>query len=128
MLIYLTIMDYTPGPGNLMSMYLGADHGLRKTLRYIAGNVSVYGIKCLLCGLLNVALATWIPVLIPYLKWTGAGYMLYLAFSMIRSGFAAGNDQSETSWSGVAPTFPSGAVFQIANMKAWVLCLSLIHI
>ena len=82
-LVYCAIMAVTPGPNNLMSLYLGASGGSR-FWRFFAGSMAGLFVKCALCGLLNVLLAEKIPALVPYLKWLGALYMLYLAFGMVR--------------------------------------------
>ena len=121
MLIYLTVTGITPGPNNLMSLYLGANYGLRGSLPFFFGSVSGFGVKALACGALNVALAAAVPALVPYLKWLGAAYMLLLAWRMLRSGF--GEEKPEGERSGEA-TFAAGIALQAVNVKSWVGCLS----
>ena len=111
-LVYCAIIAVTPGPNTRMSLYLGASGGSR-FWRFFAGSMAGLLVKCALCGLLNVLLSEKIPALVPYLKWLGALYMLYLAFGMVRSGLKpAGDDQrsgegsfqswrqSDKSWNG----------------------------
>ena len=89
MLLYIAVSSVTPGPNNLMSLYLGAHYGLAGARKFIVGSMGAVLVKLLLCGALNLMLAAVIPALVPYLKWLGALYMLYLAFVMLRSGFSA---------------------------------------
>lgn len=121
MLVYLAVTSITPGPNNLMSLYLGANYGLRASRRFWYGSTFGYGVKSLLCGALNVAIASIVPAAVGYLKWLGAAYMLYLAWTMLRSGFAA--EQGEDRRTGEA-TFAAGIMLQVVNMKSWVSCLS----
>ena len=96
-LVYCAIMAVTPGPNNLMSLYLGASGGSR-FWRFFAGSMAGLFVKCALCGLLNVLLAEKIPALVPYLKWLGALYMLYLAFGMVRSRLKAIKNNVLGTW------------------------------
>ena len=121
MLLYLAVSAFTPGPNNLMCMYLGATYGLKGSRRFITGSMLSVLVKALLCGLMNVALASVIPSVIPYLKWAGAAYMLYLAYSMLRSGFAAQNAQKEQTGES---TYRQGILLQCLNIKSWVCNLS----
>ena len=122
-LVYCAIMAVTPGPNNLMSLYLGASGGSR-FWRFFAGSMAGLFVKCALCGLLNVLLAELIPALVPYLKWLGAMYMLYLAFGMVRSGLKpAGDDQRSGEGS-----FESGILLQVLNVKSWVAALSIFSV
>ena len=121
MLLYIVVTCITPGPNNLMSLYLSANYGLAGARKYITASAASFFVKLLLCGALNVMLASVIPALIPYLKWLGAAYMLYLAYSMLRSGFAAQNAQKEQTGES---TYRQGILLQCLNIKSWVCNLS----
>ncbi len=123
-LVYCAIMAVTPGPNNLMSLYLGARGGWRGFWSFFGGSMTGLGVKCVLCGLLNVLLAEKVPALVPYLKWLGAAYMLYLAFCMVKSGVQSGEDE-EKSGEG---TFRSGVLLQVLNVKSWVAALSIFSV
>lgn len=122
--LYLFTTSITPGPNNLMCLYLGAKGGLRGTRRFLIGSVGSVFIKALLCGLLNVLLASFVPRLIPWLKWLGAFYMLWLAFSMIRS---AGSEQITAENSGES-TVRAGILLQCLNMKSWIAAISVFSV
>ncbi len=122
-LVYCAIVAVTPGPNTLMSLYLGTSGGSR-FWRFLAGSMAGLLVKCALCGLLNVLLSEKIPALVPYLKWLGALYMLYLAFGMVRSGLKpAGDDQRSGEGS-----FQSGILLQVLNVKSWVAALSIFSV
>lgn len=125
MLLYMVVTGATPGPNNLMSLYLGAQYGLRGARKFMIGSSLGFLLKLLLCGALNVALAALVPSLVPYLKWLGAAYMLYLAFTMLRSGFAAPREEREKTGES---TYASGLALQVVNIKSWVACLSVFSV
>lgn len=124
MILYLAVSAFTPGPNNLMCMYLGASYGLKGSRKFITASMLSVLVKTLLCGLLNVALASVIPAVVPYLKWAGAAYMLYLAWNMLKSGLQAGETAEQKGES----TYRSGILLQLLNMKSWVAALSLFSV
>ena len=123
-LVYCAVMAITPGPNNLMCLYLGAKGGVRYFAPFFGGSMTGLFVKCALCGLLNVLLAEKIPVLVPYLKWLGALYMLYLAFSMVQSGLKKEEDDAKSG----EGTFRSGILLQVLNVKSWVAALSIFSV
>ena len=92
LLLYIVITCITPGPNNIMCMYLGAHCGLRGARKFMTASIAMFFIKMLLCGILNVALADVLPEIVPYLKWLGAAYMLYLAIHILMDGFRKKQD------------------------------------
>lgn len=125
MLLYMAVTGVTPGPSNLMSLYLSAQYGFRGARKFMVGSSLGFFLKMLLCGALNVALAAIVPALVPYLKWLGAAYMLYLAFTMLRSGFAAAGEEKEKTGES---SYVSGLALQVVNIKSWVACLSVFSV
>ena len=124
MLLYLAVSAFTPGPNNLMCMYLGATYGLKGSRKFITASMASVFVKALLCGLLNVALASVIPSVVPVLKWVGAAYMLYLAWTMLKSGMKGGQVGEKQGES----TYSAGILLQILNMKSWVSAISLFSV
>ena len=124
MILYLAATAFTPGPNNLMCMYLGANYGLKGSRRFIVASMGSVFVKALLCGLLNVALAAVIPSVVPVLKWAGAAYMFYLAWTMLKSGMK----QEETAEKQGESTYSAGILLQLLNMKSWVSALSLFSV
>ena len=124
MILYLAATAFTPGPNNLMCMYLGANFGLKGSRKFIVASMGSVFVKALLCGLLNVALAAVIPSVVPVLKWAGAAYMFYLAWTMLKSGMK----QEEAAEKQGESTYSAGILLQILNMKSWVSALSLFSV
>ena len=124
LLIYMAVSSVTPGPNNLMSMYLGIHHGLRGSTKFLAGSALTLLLKALICGGLNVLLAKWLPAASVYLKWLGAAYMLYLAFCMAKSGFQKDAGQEKQGEN----TFKAGVLLQCLNMKSWLSALSMFSV
>ena len=122
MLVYMIVTAITPGPNNLMCLYLGATVRLKGARNFLFGSMTGLFVKMLLCGVLNVVLAELVPALVPYLKWIGAAYMLYLGFIMAREGFKK-DDEAEDRKDG--STFMSGILLQCLNIKSWVSSLSI---
>ncbi len=119
--LYLASSAFTPGPNNLMCMYLGAHYGLAGSRKFIVGSMSSVFVKALLCGLLNVVLASYIPAVVPVMKWVGAAYMLYLAWTMLQSGMKKGGIGEKRGES----TYTAGILLQVLNMKSWIAALTL---
>lgn len=125
MLVYVTVAMVTPGPNNLMTMYLFARHGARGARKFMVGSTLGLFVKMLLCGALNFALAAVIPAVVPWLKWLGAAYMIFLAVHMARDGFR--NREEEAPKDGES-TYRSGILLQCLNMKSWIFALSVFSI
>lgn len=124
MILYLAATAFTPGPNNLMCMYLGANYGLKGSRKFITASMASVFVKALLCGLLNVVLASVIPSVVPVLKWAGAAYMLYLGWIMLKNGMK----QEEPAEKQGESTYSAGILLQILNMKSWVSALSLFSV
>lgn len=126
MLIYASVSYITPGPNNIMSMYLGANYGFGGSKRFIIGSSLSHFVKACLCGGLNVALAQTVPSIMPYIKWIGVAYLIYLTVHILLDGFK--KDKKESSVSGGSSTYKSGIMLQILNVKSWISCLSVFSI
>ncbi|MDO5111567.1 MAG: LysE family transporter [Clostridia bacterium] len=129
--IYMLVGAITPGPNNFMCLYLGARHGLKGARRFLIGSMGSVFVKMLLCGLLNLALASLIPGLVPYMKWLGAAYMAYLGLHILLSGIresknppAEGDDIPAEK----ASSYKDGILLQILNIKSWIYALSIFSI
>ena len=127
MLIYIWVCCITPGPNNLMVMYLAANFGIKGSGKFMVASASSFFVKMLLCGVLNMVLAAAVPVLVPYLKWVGAAYMLYLAYTMLAKGFGSGEHGAAQDRQGES-TYRSGILLQLLNVKSWVMGLSVFSI
>ena len=126
LILYMLITCFTPGPNNIMCMYLGANGGLRASRRFMTASILCFAAKALFCGFLNVALADVLPGIVPYLKWLGAAYMLYLALHILMDGFRKGQKRGEAG--GREAGYRDGALMQLLNIKSWMGSLSVFSI
>ncbi len=104
--------SFTPGPNNVIATVTGANHGLRAALPHILGVPFGFG-TMLAAGSVGVAaLLVAHPLLGQAIKWLGIGYLLVIAWMIMRAG-SIGERTLLTFW--------QSAAFQYANPKAWML-------
>jgi cysteine/O-acetylserine efflux protein len=119
LLSYVLISTFTPGPNNISSASMGVLHGYKNTLMYQVGMAA--GVFCvmLLSGLLSTSLLTFLPNFETILRLVGAGYILYLAFGMLKASY--GFNENEVKPIG----FAQGLMLQLLNPKLIVYGLTL---
>ncbi len=111
LLSYVFVTTFTPGPNNITSAALGMSVGYRGTFRYMLGIWAGFVMVMFACGLLTETMVRIFPGLSLVLRILGSGYMLWLAFSLLRSSGAAGKD------GGLKPSFGRGFLLQVVNPK-----------
>ena len=116
---FVLVTTFTPGPNNISSASMGVMCGYRKTLNYLAGITAGFFIVMIACAYLSSTLLTVLPVAEQYLRWVGAGYILWLAAGLLRTNYAV----SESS--PVTKAFTKGFVLQMFNPKVAVYGLTL---
>lgn len=121
LLILATAMSFTPGPNTTLSTALAANHGLRRSLRFVAAVPVGWTLLLLLCALGVGALVTGVPALRWGIKAAGIGYLLWLALKLSSSGQLA---QAQASQLNVG--FGQGVLLQFVNIKAWFLALTIV--
>jgi len=111
------VSSITPGPNNTMLLASGVNYGFRRTLPHIAGISLGCMVMLLLVGLgLGQAFAA-VPLLYNALRYTGALYLLWLAWKIATAGAITGQGVS----AGQPLTFWQAAAFQWVNPKAWIM-------
>jgi len=119
---YVLISSFTPGPSNISSASLAVMHGYKNTLKYQAGLALGVFLLMLLSGLLSTTLLNIFPALEPILRYIGAGYILYLAFGILKASYAFTEHD-------VKPLgFVHGLILQILNPKLMVYAFSLFSV
>lgn len=114
----------TPGPNNLMLAASGVAFGWRRTLPHLFGIPLGFACLIVVCGLGVGALVTTVPAASTALKVFGSVYLLYLAWVMrkafltMRTGKTAGRPIR----------FSEAAIFQFANIKAWIMAVSAVSL
>jgi cysteine/O-acetylserine efflux protein len=116
---YVLISSFTPGPSNISSASLAVLHGYKNTLKYQAGLALGVFLLMLLSGLLSTTLLNIFPALEPILRYVGAGYILYLAFGILKASYTF-------TEKAVKPLgFVHGLMLQILNPKLTVYAFTL---
>jgi cysteine/O-acetylserine efflux protein len=115
---FAVVTTLTPGPNNISSAGFGFKNGYVKTLKFMAGiNIGFIGIM-VVTSLFSTILSMYLPRFFPYLKYIGAGYIVFLAIRIMLSksfdeGFQGGK-------AGVV----DGIVLQILNPKVIIYGLT----
>ena len=121
LLVLATAMSFTPGPNTTLSTALAANHGLRRTLPFIASVAVGWGFLLTFCALGLGTLVLAVPLLGWAVKVVGVAYLLFLAFKL--TGIRT---LGEADASPLGISFFRGAALQIVNIKAWMLALAIV--
>jgi threonine/homoserine/homoserine lactone efflux protein len=116
-----TAMSFTPGPNTTLSTALAANHGLRRTLPFIASVAVGWGFLLTFCALGLGALVLAVPLLGWAVKVVGVAYLLSLAFKLMGI-----RKLGEADASRLGTSFFQGAALQFVNIKAWMLALAIV--
>src|SRR5215211_9055981 len=119
LLAFILISTFTPGPSNISSASIAVAHGYKDTLRYQAGLAAGVFLMMVLSGLLSATLLRVFPVLEPVLRDAGAGYILYLAFGILKATYTV-VDQNDKPLG-----FGHGLTLQLLNPKLMVYAFTL---
>lgn len=118
LLLFAAAMCLTPGPNIVMVTASAANYGFRRAIPHMLGIAFGFGFLVLVVGMGLAGLVRAEPRLHTVLKFTGAAYLLYLAWCIARAG--ARNDAA----TGAKPIgFFRAALFQWINPKGWVAAL-----
>jgi cysteine/O-acetylserine efflux protein len=116
---YVLISTFTPGPSNLSSASVAVLHGYRNTLRYQAGLAAGVFLIMILSGWISTTLLHVFPVLEPVVRYVGAGYILYLAYGILKARYTFVDGNAKPSG------FLQGLMLQILNPKLVVYAFTL---
>ena len=87
MLFVLTVFvaSIIPGPSMLLALTHGMRYGAKKTIASAMGNVTVTLVQASisLAGLGTILFSS--EIIFQLIKWAGAGYLIYMGISMLRS-------------------------------------------
>jgi len=120
-IVFAIVMLFTPGPNNIMLMTSGLNFGFARTLPHMLGVSLGFGLMVFLVGIGLGAIFQIFPVLYVILKYVGAAYLLYLAWSIGTSGKVEEGKRKNRPM-----TFIEGAAFQWINAKGWIIALGAI--
>ncbi len=119
-LSYASTCTFTPGPNNLMALSSGTRLGYNGSLRFLLGMAVGLFVVLFASAWLNLALSEQMPVFIPFMRWVGVAYMLYLAWHTAAGAFKksehAEQTEQKTHRDGIYTFFP-GLFLQLVNFK-----------
>jgi cysteine/O-acetylserine efflux protein len=104
---------------NISSASLAVLHGYKNTLRYQAGLAAGVFLLMFLSGLLSTTILRVFPSFEPIMRYTGAVYILYLAFAILRASYIFTEKESQPLG------FFQGFLLQILNPKLLVYAFTL---
>ena len=84
-LTYTVISAITPGPNNILALSSVSTHGLRRSVRVLAGMTCGFLVIMLLCAVFTVMLTHVLPAVTGWLNIPGALYIVWLALKIVRS-------------------------------------------
>lgn len=116
---YALVANFTPGPNNITGAAMGVLYGYRRSLPFLLGNTTGFYAVLLVAALVSDTLLTTIPGLEPMLRYIGAAYILYLAFSILKTTYNFEDAKAKPMG------FIQGFIFQWANPKVIVFALTL---
>ena len=94
-------------------------HGYRTTLKYQAGLAFGVFLLMLISGWFSGKLLHLFPALEPVLRYIGAGYILYLAYGILKASYSFAEENLKSTG------FMQGFMLQILNPKLYVYALTL---
>ena len=118
LIVFATVMCFTPGPNVVMVTASAANHGFRRVIPHMLGITFGFAIMIMIVGVGLGGLALIDPRFQAALKWVGAVYLLYLAW---RIANAAAGSKGATVAKPIG--FLEAALFQWVNPKGWVSAL-----
>ena len=112
------ITSVTPGPNNTFLLTSGMNFGLRKSIAYVNGIIVglIIMISAMYLGVGSLFRA--FPMVQEVLKYVGFSYILYMAYSIVRSSFNHKHEIAERVG------FFRSVAFQMVNPKAWIVIMS----
>ena len=128
--LFALSMCFTPGPNNALAMATGLDKGFWATLPHCLA-VPVGGVTALVALYLGLGqVFTRFPIVYEVLRYTGAAYMVWLAWRISglwqrKTAQAESSPKSPAAESGpqggITPlTFGQSFLLQFVNVKAWI--------
>lgn len=93
--MFAFVSSITPGPNNIMLLSSGVNFGFRASVPHMAGITAGFSVMLIVIGLgLSEAFSRY-PLIYTFMKWIGAGYLLYLAWGIATTGEPSSKGQEK---------------------------------
>ncbi len=116
-LLYCFTNAITPGPANLCALSTALRYGRAAALRQWRGLITGFFTVSMAAMLAARFLGTALNEYVGLLSWVGAAYLLWMAWSTLRS------DGGPEGKAPKAPGFLSGLLLNLTNVKVMLFCL-----
>ena len=121
LLLYIVMVGYTPGPGNLYALSCSLKYGRKAALKMWYGMLYGFLISVTTVAIATHLLGTVMGEYVVWLKYFGAAYILWLSWKIFKSKGLAENDAKTCS-------FTSGMIVQLTNAKMILFDLTVFSI
>ncbi|RII34850.1 lysine transporter LysE [Clostridium chromiireducens] len=111
-LTFTLLTAFTPGPNNILAMSNTSKFGLKKSIKLIQGISAGFLSVMVLCSFFSVILVNIIPMIKPVMTYIGVGYILWLAWHVVKSKSRSNDENIEN-----ADSFITGFILQFVNVK-----------
>ena len=118
---FVFVTTFTPGPNNIISASMAINFGLKKSMGFFCGIFAGFASILLLAGFFSNLLFRLIPSLEPIMRWVGAAYILYLAYSILKVDYSFQQNTNQAQPFG----FSHGFLLQFLNPKGIIYALTL---
>jgi threonine/homoserine/homoserine lactone efflux protein len=122
--LFAFVASITPGPNNLLLMRSGAMFGVRRSLLHLFGVQAGFVALIMLSHIGAAALLLALPSAFAVLRWACAGYLLWLAWLILRDARPRARSGAATPTASRPMRFVEGLVFQLINPKAWMMAVT----
>jgi len=115
--LFVISMTATPGPANMAHLASGQSMGFKKSLPFLLGNAVGLLIMNISVGFGIGGILQTYPVISTAIRFAGTGYIIFLAYSLIKSSASGGSSKRSFS-------FSQGILLQFLNPKSWAMSVS----
>jgi len=116
--VFALVGSFTPGPNNAIATLTGANFGLRAAVPHMLGVPFGFASMLLAAAGGVAAILLTHPVAAEVIRWAGTAYLLWLAWTLVRSTEAKPLSSGPFA---LPLSFSQAALFQYLNPKAWML-------
>jgi threonine/homoserine/homoserine lactone efflux protein len=120
LLIFCTVMTFSPGPNTMLTTAIAANDGFRRTLPFTLAVPVGWLFIMMACGLGIGTLVTQMPIIRYLIQFLGCAYLIWLAFKLSQS-----SQLKEVNLNKLNMGFFKGVIFQFLNIKVWLLALTI---
>lgn len=111
--IYCLVSALTPGAGNILALNTVTNYGWKKGKPLFFGIFAGYYVVQIICAFFVFGIGSFLPRVLEVMKYIGAIYILWLAFSIAFSKPEI-SDESGTA------SFTKGFILQFVNVKIYM--------